>query len=465
MRRLNIFLFALMLLPLVFGASTFMDNPDDFFIMSDVVPTPVVTPVGGGGGGYFVSECTNDSDCELGEFCFEGKCYVYECDSDADCNDTKTCWMNRCVKLFDMKIIEVSSPIYPGEFFNFTYYLKGVAAIHGDVIVKFWLVQDEEIVTEGFDTIYMADFDETTEFAELFLPRDILPGTYNFYAEVEYDSYYARAGRIIEVQEAIEEVPETRSLTGQVIGDLGEAITDNIYFVLAVIGILILFVIIYWERREIRDMLASEGRWVNRHKISIGVFLFFIVLIGVLFYSNKAGLIKLSEFHMSSIKVLSLVGLILIGIVILSRVRIKKLLTYFGVFLKSLFVKERGLGTQKNLSKIKLKPQKEIPKIALSEPRAKSIKLNKKVEGKVIHKRTKSIRKKVKKILKRKRRSPLRNVIEKWKRKGYDTESLGEKPKRMGQNKIKTWVEKWRKKGYDAGVINERGYEDMKENG
>ena len=188
--------------PLNLGASTFMDNPDDFFIMSDIVPVPVVTPIGGGGGiGYVAPECFNDSGCKLGEFCFENKCYIYECDSDDDCNDTKTCWINRCVKLFDMKIVEVSSPIYPGEFFNFTYFLKGVAAIHGDVIVKFWLVQDGIVVTEGFDTIYMGDFDEKTELTELFLPGTILPGTYNFYAEVEYDSYYARAGRIIEVEE------------------------------------------------------------------------------------------------------------------------------------------------------------------------------------------------------------------------------------------------------------------------
>ena len=165
-------------------------------------PAPVTTPTtvgGGGGGAVIVPECLDDSNCDLGEFCFENKCYLYECETDADCNDTKTCWMNRCVKLFDMKIVDLASPIYPGEFFNFTYYLKGVAQIHGDVKVNFWLEKDGIKVTDGYDTIYMGDFEEKLESSKLFLPVSILDGVYNFYAEVNYDSYYARASRVVEV--------------------------------------------------------------------------------------------------------------------------------------------------------------------------------------------------------------------------------------------------------------------------
>src|SRR3989339_2206757 len=165
-------------------------------------PPPTTTPTtagGGGGGAVIVPECFDDSNCDLGEFCFENKCYLYECETDADCNDTKTCWMNRCVKLFDMKIVDLASPIYPGEFFNFTYYLKGVAQIHGDVKVNFWLEKDGIKVTDGYDTIYMGDFEEKLESSKLFLPISILNGAYNFYAEVNYDSYYARASRVVEV--------------------------------------------------------------------------------------------------------------------------------------------------------------------------------------------------------------------------------------------------------------------------
>src|SRR3989339_404557 len=98
-----------------------------------------------------------------------------------------------------MKIVDLASPIYPGEFFNFTYYLKGVAQIHGDVKVNFWLEKDGIKVTDGYDTIYMGDFEEKLESSKLFLPISILNGVYNFYAEVNYDSYYARASRVVEV--------------------------------------------------------------------------------------------------------------------------------------------------------------------------------------------------------------------------------------------------------------------------
>ena len=180
----------------------FLGNSSSLEVTPAPTPTPVTTPttaVGGGGGAVIVPECLDDSNCDLGEFCFENKCYVYECETDADCNDTKTCWMNRCVKLFDMKIVDLASPIYPGEFFNFTYYLKGVAQIHGDVKVNFWLEKDGIKVTDGYDTIYMGDFEEKLESSKLFLPISILDGVYNFYAEVNYDSYYARASRAVEV--------------------------------------------------------------------------------------------------------------------------------------------------------------------------------------------------------------------------------------------------------------------------
>lgn len=392
--RLTVILFALLFTSVVLADSTFFDNPDEAFIMGDVVMPGPVTPPSTGGGGGAAPECVNDAGCELGEYCFENKCYVYECDSDADCNDTKTCWMNRCVKLFDMKIIDVQSPITSGETFDFTYYIKGVAAIHGDVVVTFWLVQDGEIVTEGFDTIYMADFEEVTETSELFLPKSIKDGVYNFYTEVAYDSYYARAGRLIEVGEGgiLEElldvsfdlasdsvenaddlsafinfdsfgtIParvnltftiidsngdevysaedsivirtseflkwdyigldlpegdyiavlnsvygediknrftqkfsvEKRSfITGDVIGKLGEG--SGLVF-LIVIAILVLGLIVYWERNKLKNLLYSEEKWLKKYKVSIATTVLFGILIGMVFYLNNTGAISLPSF-------------------------------------------------------------------------------------------------------------------------------------------------------------------------
>ena len=57
--------------------STFFDNPDEAFIMGNIVsPGPVTPPSGGGGGGGAAVECVDDLGCEVGEYCFENKCYV-----------------------------------------------------------------------------------------------------------------------------------------------------------------------------------------------------------------------------------------------------------------------------------------------------------------------------------------------------------------------------------------------------
>lgn len=249
MKKKIIFIFILFLLPFVFAETTFFDNPDDFFIMSSSSAS-----VGSSGGGAYYAECVNDSDCKLGYFCLRGKCYLHECESDLDCDEEKACWKGLCVKLFDMRIINVSSPVYSGGFFNLTYSVKGVSEISGDVVVNFWIVKDGEIVIEGFDTIYIGDFEERIETAQLFLPESLDPGIYDFYAEVFYDSYYARAGRSIEVvspEKMIEDGSRRRGIfTGGVISELGEDIGMSLFYFLILALIIAVLFIIYRRRKK-----------------------------------------------------------------------------------------------------------------------------------------------------------------------------------------------------------------------
>lgn len=238
---------------------------------------PVISSSGGGGGrARILPECVDDSDCNETSFCLEGSCVEFECRVDDDCIlDDETCWMNQCSKLFDMKIIDVESPTYPGASFNFTYFIKSVAEIHGDVVVKFWLERDGVIVTEGFDTIYMGDFEEKMVVAELFLPITIENGTYNFYAEVNYDSYYARAGRVIGVAGEIkkekeeEDVEEERGMfriTGGVVMGWGEELGDFVkknYYIIFLI-FLILILILFWKRMWGGFIIWAIDRRLNR---------------------------------------------------------------------------------------------------------------------------------------------------------------------------------------------------------
>ncbi len=147
------------------------------------------------GTGY---ECTQNSDCNANQFCSNHTCYAAQCFSNSQCNvaQGETCLNYKCVKLFDMEILNFQSPVPVGEFFNFSYLIKAVAQINGDVKVDFWIQnKSDDIVTSGQDTFYMGSYDEKTKTKKLFLPEDVKSGTYTFYIQVTYGNYTASAYR------------------------------------------------------------------------------------------------------------------------------------------------------------------------------------------------------------------------------------------------------------------------------
>jgi len=162
---------------------------------------PSGTGGGGGGGGGAGVECFRDVDCEDERYCFENKCYDAQCFEDSECNvnQSEVCWNFRCAKLFDIKILEFESPAKLGEFFDFTYFLKGVAEINGDVEINFWIEHDGNVVTSGSDVIFLGSFEEKTEKTKLFLPSDVRSGTYEFIIQVNLGTYTVRAQRTIEI--------------------------------------------------------------------------------------------------------------------------------------------------------------------------------------------------------------------------------------------------------------------------
>ncbi|MBI2673517.1 hypothetical protein HYX19_04600, partial [Candidatus Woesearchaeota archaeon] len=164
-------------------------------------PSPGGGSGGGGGGGGMSRQCTKDSDCKASQYCFEYKCYDHECLSDADCNiaEGESCYNHRCVRLFDVKIIRADSPIEPEQFFDFTYLMKGMGGIKGDVIVKFWLEKDGKTATSGSDTVYLGSFEEKTETTNIFLPTNTQIGSYDFYVEVDFQGHKTKAHRVIQI--------------------------------------------------------------------------------------------------------------------------------------------------------------------------------------------------------------------------------------------------------------------------
>ncbi|MBS3120188.1 hypothetical protein J4420_00605 [Candidatus Woesearchaeota archaeon] len=134
----------------------------------------------------------------------------YECKSNADCPKDKYCVKNICLKIFDLKILYLDSPIPPGEYLDFTYFVKGMADISGDVTFDFKVEQDTQIVSSGSDVIFIGSFEEKTEMTQLTLPSDLTEGTYTFTVTLRFEEYEISSSRTFEVRK---ETPFLPSVT------------------------------------------------------------------------------------------------------------------------------------------------------------------------------------------------------------------------------------------------------------
>jgi hypothetical protein len=240
----------------------------------------IISGGGGGGGSKEVAvvtkyECSLDSDCGLNQYCFNYTCYNAECLNDSSCNTEKgeSCWNHRCVKLFDMEILEFESPVNLGEFFDFSYFIKAVAEINGDVEINFWIERDGNIVSSGKDTIYMGSFEEKTKSKKLFLPEDIQSGTYQFFIKVTYGTYSASAHRTIEIK-----VKEGRAEISFSSNKIFIYILSFLIILIALVSGLIFY--IKHKRTQIEDS------WLRKHKTPVLTSLLFIALLNLFYFLN-----------------------------------------------------------------------------------------------------------------------------------------------------------------------------------
>ena len=127
--------------------------------------------------------CKKDSDCEVGEICLD----------------------RICQGLFDIKIVRADSPIEPGEFLDFTYLMKSISNISGDVKVNFWIEDKDGMkVSEGSEVIFIDVKDEKLIESNLFVPSDVL-GMYSLFVQLDTQGLTTIASKTIEI--AKEEAP------------------------------------------------------------------------------------------------------------------------------------------------------------------------------------------------------------------------------------------------------------------
>ena len=192
-----------------------------YTITAAPTPEPAPAPSGGGGGGAASAGCVKDTDCKADQYCQDSICYDYECTSNKQCEKDKYCVNHNCLKIFDLKILQVDSPLQPGEFLDFSYFMKGMANISGDVTLNFWLEKGIEKATSGTDVIFMGNFEEKIEEGNLFLPSTIEEGKYKFNVKLTFDGYEIVSSRLVEV------LKETPLLVNFVILDLPKIEVDK----------------------------------------------------------------------------------------------------------------------------------------------------------------------------------------------------------------------------------------------
>src|SRR3989344_4205813 len=128
-----------------------------------------------------------------------GKTISQQCTTNEQCSENEVCINSQCVALFDIKILNFESPAKLGDYFDFTYFVKGMANINDDIVIKFWIEKNGEIVSSGSDTIFLGSLEEKTETAQIFLPSVVETGVYQFKISVSREDYSAEASRTIEI--------------------------------------------------------------------------------------------------------------------------------------------------------------------------------------------------------------------------------------------------------------------------
>ncbi len=196
---------------------------------------------GGGGSGSITSGATVKK---------ENKTKIYECISDSQCKDDRVCYQNLCVKLFDIKLIEVDSPIGENNTLSFKYFLKGMANISSDVLINFWLENEKGIISSGQDTIYIGFFEEKTEQTKIFLPKNLTAGQYEFYVQVTYENYQAKSHRTVYVN------PEDK-IEVRIVSETIEKIDDRYLILVLVLSMSLLFEAVYFTRKALRRLLIK----------------------------------------------------------------------------------------------------------------------------------------------------------------------------------------------------------------
>ena len=425
--------------------------------VEEVVDVPTGSSGSGGGGGSLnISkvECTKNVECGAGNYCFEKKCYKGECTNNSQCSKDTYCFDFRCVKLFDIKIIDIDSPIGAGSFLSFTYYLKAMAEINNDVVVDFWLEKNGEKISSGKDTIYIGNKEEKTENTKIFIPKKVEPGVYDFYISVTFEKYSAQSSRQIEIDE-----------WGNVVIFSVRNIFVYVTLFLILIIVLLLGFIYKMRKRRIQDALDYERRWILTHKFSLAILyliLASLALIGILAFLKIITLPSFTDYILTTENFirylvkpyLTLILGITVGILLFSYFLRYRRRNIFRKLYGEGFIPKVENYSENFLRRLKRKVELEKELFILRIRKRRSA--NRRLVGKIgeqIEEEKKLLIKELKPKKSKEERIRDKKIAE-WKKKGYDVDVI------QGENREKL-IKEWKKKGYDTEVIEGKSMSEI----
>jgi hypothetical protein len=398
-----------------------------------VTPTSENNPSSGGGGSPSViknvtivnkteTECTTNENCQANQYCFQDKCYAEECIDNTQCFDGKSCFDHRCVKLFDIKILDIGPNKDSDNFISFSYLLKAMADISNDVIIDFWIEKNGTRVSSGKDTIFIGNMEEKIEKSKIFIPKDIEPGAYDFYIRVNYEKYFAESHRQIEINKE---------------GEMSSSLRNALFYIiplLIIVIILLLILVLRINKKKLKDFFMYEEEWILTHKLSLCILYLCIVSLGLIFILGYLKVISLPLFYDYIANTQLFIDFIIMPYLY------SILAITLGIIVLSLVIRHKRKVHRENYGgKYKPKRTKNHLEHILKHIKRKLI--DKKVEEDI-------------RILKKKgydteiiEKNDQKTKVEEWKKKGYDVDVIENK------QDIKGKIEEWKKKGYDVDSL------------
>ncbi len=185
--------------------------------------------------------------------------------------------------ILSLQIIDFQSPAKLGEFLEFSYSTKDILGVNGTAEINFLLEKNGEIISYGSDIIYLGGFEERIRITKIFLPTSIESGIYNLKIEADYQGYTIKAHRTIEIK-----VKGGLATINPGHGEL------NIFIIIALVILMIfnIYMVYRIERKEIKNLILEEERFIKRHKVSILILSFFVILGILIYYLNLINILS-----------------------------------------------------------------------------------------------------------------------------------------------------------------------------